>query len=98
LKKKAKKEVNMEVKEEFEEDPILLHFFPLKIHQELVYFIPSNLHTKPSSSPTWRRKFFETLFHHEKVPLPMPSSRFEKFSFSIQSMDSLQKNLAFTTM
>ena len=79
----------MEVKEEFEEDPLLLRFFPLKVHQELVSFIPSNPHTKPSSSPTWRRKFFETLSHPKKVPLPMPSSRFEKFSFSIQSMDSL---------
>jgi hypothetical protein len=68
LEKKEKKEVKMEVKEEFEEDTLLLHFFPLNIHQELVSFIPSNPHTKPSSSRTWRRKFFETLSHPEKSP------------------------------
>jgi hypothetical protein len=80
-----------EVEVEFEEDPLLLHFFPLNIHQEMVSFIPSNPHTKPSSSPTWQIQFFETLSHLEKVPLPMPSSHFEKFSLSIQSMDSLQQ-------
>jgi hypothetical protein len=53
LKRKEKKEVNMEVKEEFEEDPLLLRFFPLKIHPYLVSFIRSNLLTKPLSSPTW---------------------------------------------
>jgi hypothetical protein len=52
LKKKEKKEVMMEVKEEFEEDPLLIHFFPLNIHQELVSFVPSNPRTKLSSSPT----------------------------------------------
>jgi hypothetical protein len=82
----------MEVKEEFEEDPLLLHFFPFKIHPDLVFSIPSNLHTKPSSSPTWQRKFFKTLSHLEKVILPMPSSRFEKLYLSIQSMDSLQQD------
>jgi hypothetical protein len=51
LKRKEKKEVMMEVKEEFEEDP-LLQFFPLKIHQELVTSFPINHHTKLSSSPT----------------------------------------------
>jgi hypothetical protein len=52
LKKKDKKEVMMEVKEESEEDPLPLHFFPLIIHPKLVSFIPSNPHTKLSSSPT----------------------------------------------
>jgi hypothetical protein len=55
LKKKEKKEVVMEVKEEFEEDPLLLHFFPLKIHPDLVSFITSNPHTKPSSSLTMEK-------------------------------------------
>jgi hypothetical protein len=82
----------MEVNEEFEEDPLLIHFLPLKIQPDSVSSIPSNHHTKPSSSLAWRRNFFKTLSHTEKVPLPMPYSRFEKFYFSIQSMDSLQKN------
>ena len=82
----------IEMKDKYEEDPLLLHFFPLNIHQDLVSSIPSNPYTKPSSSPTWRRNFFETLSHPEKFPLLMPSSRFEKFSFSIQSMDSIQKS------
>jgi hypothetical protein len=50
--KKKEKEVMMEVKEESEDDPLLLHFFPLKICQELVSFIPSNPRTKLSPSPT----------------------------------------------
>jgi hypothetical protein len=52
LKKKEKKEVMMEVKEESEDDPLPLHFYPLKIHQKMVSFIPSNSHTKLSPSPT----------------------------------------------
>jgi hypothetical protein len=51
----------------------------------------NNHHIKPLPSLTWRRKSFETLSRHEKVPLPMPSSHFEKFSFLIQSQDSLQQ-------
>jgi hypothetical protein len=74
-----------------EEDSLLLHFFHLKIHPDSVFSVRSNPHTKPSSSLTQQRKFFETLSHHEKVPLSMPSPRFEKFCFSIQSMDSLQQ-------
>jgi hypothetical protein len=50
--KKEKKEVMMEVKEEYEEDPLPHHFFPLNIHPDLVFFIPSNPHTKLSPSPT----------------------------------------------
>jgi hypothetical protein len=52
LKKKEKEEVMMEVKEESVEEPLPLHFFPLKIFQELVSFIPSNSYTKFSPSPT----------------------------------------------
>jgi hypothetical protein len=52
LKKKEKKEVMMEVKDESEDDPLLIQFFPLKIHPKLVSFIPSNPHTKLSPSPT----------------------------------------------
>jgi hypothetical protein len=47
----------MEVKEEFEEDPLPLHFFPLKIHPDLVFFVPSNPRTKPSSSLDLKRSF-----------------------------------------
>jgi hypothetical protein len=59
----------------------------------LLNIFQHNHHTKLSSSPTWRRKFFETLSHPKKVPLPKPSSHFENFSFSIQSMDSIQQDL-----
>jgi hypothetical protein len=52
LKKREKKEVMMEAKEESEEDPLPLQFFPLNIFQEPVSFIPSNPHTKLSPSPT----------------------------------------------
>jgi hypothetical protein len=52
LKKKEKKEVMMEVKEESEDGPLPLHFFPLKYHPKLVSFIPGNPRTKLSLSPT----------------------------------------------
>jgi hypothetical protein len=81
----------MEMKEDYEEDPLLLHFFPLNIHPKLVSYIPSNPRRKLSSSSTWKRKFFETLSHPEKVPLLMPYSQCEKLSFSIQLMDSIQQ-------
>jgi hypothetical protein len=83
-----------EVKEDILEGPLLIHFFlSLKIPLEKVSFIPSNHHTTLLPSPTWRRKYFETLFHFEKVLLIIPSSHFEMSSFFIQSQDLLLQSL-----
>jgi hypothetical protein len=81
----------MEVKEEYEDGPLLLHFFPLKNHPKMVTFVPSNLRTRLSPSLTWQGMFSGTLSHLEKSLLLMPSSRCEKLFSSIQLMDSLQQ-------
>jgi hypothetical protein len=71
-----------------------LHFcISLKIPLEMISYVPINHHTTLLPSPTWRRKFFETLFHFEKDLLLMPSSHFEMSSLFIQSLDLLLQAL-----